>query len=91
MRFCKTKSQIRSDLENKYREIWNNRWINSVKGRTIWDYITEVNYKRILLDFYINQVITGHGIFPKFQCDRFNKDDTCICMLKSGTIEHVLK
>lgn len=23
--------------------------------------------------------------------DRFNKDDTCICMLKTGTIEHVLK
>lgn len=35
--------------------------------------------------------MTGHGVFPKFQTERFGKDDSCICKQAIGTIDHIIK
>lgn len=50
-----------------------------------------VNVKKIYSDFYLNQIITGHGIFPEYQSKMFNKTDLCLCEQAVGSIEHVIK
>lgn len=87
--FAPTKTQVKNLLLDKYYITWNNRWNDSFKGRTTFLYIQEVNCNRLISDFYLNQIVTGHGIFPAFQAERFRKDDSCICMEARGTVEHV--
>lgn len=70
-KFQNTRYQIRVQLDAKYKEIWNARWESSIKGRETWNYIKKTDYEKIYSDFYLNQVITGHGIFPKYQSEKF--------------------
>lgn len=69
--------------------VWQVRWNNFTKGRWTWDLVPKVNLKRILSDFYLNQVLTYHGVFPEFQAKRFGKSNLCICGDGVGTLEHV--
>lgn len=50
-----------------------------------------MSYNKIYFNFYINRVLTGHGIFPKFQFDRFGKDANCICNNGITSIGHIIK
>lgn len=60
-------------LDAEYKELWNVLWNNSTNGRVTWRYINKVDFNKIYSDFYLNQVITGHGEFPQFQHDIFKK------------------
>lgn len=46
-KFHKTKHQLRVDLDIKYKEIWNDRWNQSTKGRNTWNFIKITDYDRI--------------------------------------------
>lgn len=52
--------------------------------------IEKVSYNNLYLDFYLNQAVTKHGIFPDFQKLRFNKSDRCIYNHAQGTVEHII-
>ncbi|GBM98358.1 hypothetical protein AVEN_273385-1 [Araneus ventricosus] len=41
-------------------------------------------------DFFLNQVFTGHGVFPCHQARLFVKDPQCTCRRADGSIFHVL-
>lgn len=90
-KFHYTKAQVRKSLYKKYQRVWNNRWCESLSGRTTYNYFKDVSYKKIVSDFFLNQVVTGHGIFPSFQAERFGRDDMCICTNAKGTIDHIIK
>lgn len=75
----------------KYLDLWKLKWESSQKGRETLNYIKEVNEGNIYSDFYINQVITGQGVFPRHQADRFNKNEMCIYVTAIDTIEHVIR
>lgn len=89
--FHNTKYQLWNKLDLKYNEKRNTRWETSSKGRETWKYIKSVDDRKIYSDFYLNQVITEHGIFPKHQAEKFNKVERCLCNLAEGTVDHVLK
>lgn len=77
-------------LHDKYIDKWLSEWDSSNKGRLTWKYIKKVNVKKIYSDFYLNQIISGHGIFPAYQAEKFKKTDICLCEQAVGTIEHVI-
>lgn len=80
----------RRELQMEYLEEWQNRWNSSMKGRTVLGFIDLVNYNRIYADFYINQLITGHGINPSFQKNRFNREDKCLCGYRGADMFHII-
>ncbi|GBM12724.1 hypothetical protein AVEN_40058-1 [Araneus ventricosus] len=41
-------------------------------------------------DFFLNQLLTGHGAFLIHQHKYFGETDQCRCGLDSGTISHYL-
>lgn len=45
---------------------------------------------KIFSDFHLNQVTTGHGIFPIFHNESFGKDDQCLSSENAGT-KHIIK
>ncbi|GIY30882.1 RNase H domain-containing protein [Caerostris extrusa] len=46
---------------------WQHRWDNSFKGREVFSIFSLVKTTRIQGDFYLNQLITGHGALAKYQ------------------------
>ncbi|GIX70133.1 probable RNA-directed DNA polymerase from transposon BS [Caerostris darwini] len=67
-----------------YHEIltaWQNHWVNSAKGRAVFEIYGKVNPKRILGNFFLNQIITGHGAIASYQCKFFNRSSSCSCGL----------
>lgn len=89
-RFAKSKSSIRKELNNIYTNVWQDRWNNSTKGRWTWDLVPNVSLKRILSNFYLNQVLTKNGVFPDFQAKRFGKSDLFLCGDSTGALEHII-
>lgn len=65
--YIPSKTFIRKDLLSTHITVWQDRWNNSTKGRNVWEYIPIVNLEKLYSDFFLNQIITGHGIMPAFQ------------------------
>lgn len=58
------KRYINKSLYNKCMELWQQSWDTHDKGRNVYCYIDQVNTGKIYLDFYLNQIVAGHGAFP---------------------------
>lgn len=48
-------------------EVWQQRWDSNDKSRKVYNYIDQIDTGKIYLNYYANQVVTGHGVFPDFQ------------------------
>lgn len=81
---------IKKELETKFLEHWQYYWDNSYKCRGTWNLIPRVKQNVIYSDFFLNQVITRHGVFPGYQEKYFNKSDLCICLNNKGAVEHII-
>ena len=57
-------------------------WDNSPKGRETHTVIPRVSTNNIQSDFYLNQIITGHGCVPSHQERFYGHQGKCKC----GTI-----
>lgn len=82
-------SYIKKQIKREINKIWQDQWDNSTTGRKTYELIREVSTARIISDFHVNMVITGHGIFPTFQAQRFGADPYCWCE-EEGTMNHIL-
>ncbi|GBN74285.1 hypothetical protein AVEN_22376-1 [Araneus ventricosus] len=49
------------------------------------------NLTRIIGNFYLNQIYTGHGVFGEYQSRCFQKTATCRCDEEIETVEHLVK
>ncbi|GIY62382.1 uncharacterized protein CEXT_513801 [Caerostris extrusa] len=58
---------------------WQTHWVNSAKGRAVFEIFDKVNPKRTLGNFFLNQIITGHGAIASYQHKFFNGSSTCSC------------
>ncbi|GIY66992.1 hypothetical protein CDAR_417641 [Caerostris darwini] len=58
---------------------WQDRWSNSSKGREVFLLLPKVNINRVQGDFYINQLISGHGALAAYQLRFFGKAAECTC------------
>lgn len=86
-----TVRQVRSQIQTVSLSEWQERWDESDKGRTTHSVFPKVSLKRVQGDFFMNQVLTGHGVFGSHQNRIFGSDPTCIsCGVSESSTRHVL-
>lgn len=85
-----TRIQVKSLIYKESIRNWQEEWNQSSKGRRTFKFIPKVSTDRCIADFYINQVLTGHGVFPVYQSRFHGKDDRCFCSQSLGTVEHII-
>ncbi|GBL74620.1 Putative protein in type-1 retrotransposable element R1DM [Araneus ventricosus] len=88
--FDTTKAEIKFDSKRQALSLWQERWTLSRKGTITKKFFNKVSLKRVKVDFYINQIYTGHGIFRTYQNRFFDKSIECHCGEAVGDAEHVL-
>lgn len=86
-----SKKQVSKLLMMELEEQWQERWNNCGKGRRVFDFYPEVLKTRTKSDFYINQVITGHGALGPHQGRFYSRDPMCFCHQDVSSAEHVIK
>ncbi len=69
---------------------WQERWDSSDKGRWTYTLIRDVSTTRCIGDFFMNQLMTGHGVFPSYQARFFGKDMICNCGNGIGDVKHIV-
>ncbi|XP_015922428.2 uncharacterized protein [Parasteatoda tepidariorum] len=69
--------QAKTEIKRILMARWQYNWYNSVKGRQTFKFIKTPSTTRIQSNFYLNQYLTGHGVFGTYQRKFFNKDDKC--------------
>ncbi|GBN33787.1 Putative protein in type-1 retrotransposable element R1DM [Araneus ventricosus] len=85
-----SKRWLKNHFQRVIKERWQQRWEFSLKARYTYGLMPQVSTKRCFGDFYINQFLTGHGVFPVYQMRFFGKNDICHCGRDQGTITHYL-
>ncbi|GBM15934.1 hypothetical protein AVEN_270604-1 [Araneus ventricosus] len=88
--FCETKQQRKTEVKKNIRQNWQILWDHSSKGKQVKKLFDKVDEKRVLGDFYLNQIITGHGAFKTYQNRFFGKSPWCFCGKDEGTVEHTI-
>nr|XP_042901039.1 uncharacterized protein LOC122269890 [Parasteatoda tepidariorum] len=86
----RTPKQVKSKLRDSILIKWAEEWRNCPKGRQTYDLIKTPSTKRLLTNFYLNQFITGHGVFGVYQKRFFNKSGICQYCTEEQTIHHLL-
>ncbi|GBN47110.1 hypothetical protein AVEN_205175-1 [Araneus ventricosus] len=84
-------NQIRNEGNKIIKDLWQNRWNDSENARWTKNLIDEVNVDRLSGDFYINQILTAHGVFREHQARFFKKTSLCSCGQETGSVLHVIK
>ncbi|GIX76558.1 hypothetical protein CDAR_500011, partial [Caerostris darwini] len=77
--FPLAKSHLKHLILNDIMHQWQVAWSSSSKGREVFDLCPVVSLKRIHGNFYLNQLITGHGALAHYQERFFHKGDVCLC------------
>lgn len=85
-----TCNEVKSLSKKDMIREWQKRWDESENGRWTWDLIPKVRENVVFGDFYINQVLTGHGAFPVYQNRFFGKTLECYFCEEIGTISHLV-
>lgn len=85
-----TKAQMKKEERQRSVEAWQRRWDASKKGR--WTHRLVPNIEAWVdrrhgdLDFYLTQLLTGHGCF-RYYLHRFQLDNEAICTTCPSYIE----
>ncbi|GIX73543.1 hypothetical protein CEXT_736931 [Caerostris extrusa] len=69
---------------------WQANWTSSIKGREVFELCPVVHLKGLHGNFFINQLITGHGALAKHQNRFFHKSDVCACGKAVEDRSHVI-
>ncbi|GBO19274.1 hypothetical protein AVEN_101680-1 [Araneus ventricosus] len=83
--FCKPKQQRKTEMRKNIRQNCQILWDHSSKSKQVKRLFDMVDEKRVLGDFYLNQIITGHGAFKTHQNRFFGKSPWCFCEKDEGT------
>ncbi|GBO08924.1 hypothetical protein AVEN_41688-1 [Araneus ventricosus] len=85
-----SKKWLKNYLQRLTLERWQARWELSQKARYTYGLLPRVSFDRCFGDFFLNQFMTGHGVFPVHQMKFYGKSDLCHCERDQGTITHYL-
>ncbi|GBM35640.1 hypothetical protein AVEN_244525-1 [Araneus ventricosus] len=77
-------------MRKAIRQNWQILWDHSSKCKQVKKLFDKVDEKRVLGDFYLNQIISGHGAFQIYQNRFFSKSPLCFCGKDEGTVEHTI-
>ncbi|GBM47342.1 hypothetical protein AVEN_94449-1 [Araneus ventricosus] len=89
--FVPSRNQIRNEGNKIIKDLWQNRWNDSKNARWNKNLTDKVNVDRLYGDFYINQILTAHGVFREHQARFFKKMSLCSCGQETGSVLHVIK
>nr|XP_042902815.1 uncharacterized protein LOC122270244 [Parasteatoda tepidariorum] len=70
---------------------WKIDWSESTKGRQTYNFFKDPTLTRLQSNFYLNQFLTGHGVFGIYQQKFFNKRANCKFCGKVQDIDHLIK
>lgn len=82
--------QITAILTNDSLKKWRCRWNELELGRRVFELYPSVSLNRLRGDFYLNQIITGHGTLGPYQ-QFFGRNALCFCGIGDASVEHVVK
>ncbi|XP_071041890.1 uncharacterized protein [Parasteatoda tepidariorum] len=85
------KCEIKSYIKNITFNRWRNDWRSSDKGRQTYKFFKDPSIKRLQANFYLNQLLTGHGVFGTYQQKYFKKSASCNYCGVRQDIDHLLK
>ncbi|GBN47968.1 hypothetical protein AVEN_84125-1 [Araneus ventricosus] len=89
--FVPSRKQIRNEGNKIMKELRQNRWNDSKNARWTKNRIDKVKVDRQYGDFYINQILTAHGVLKEHQARFFEKTSLCSCGQETGSVLHVIK
>ncbi|GIY72493.1 RNase H domain-containing protein [Caerostris darwini] len=81
---------IKKLIKKEITAEWQDRWTNSNKGREVFALLPKINEKRVQGDFFLNQIITGHGTLAVYQNRFFGKATTCDCSNSREDRNHLI-
>ncbi|GBM28771.1 hypothetical protein AVEN_177985-1 [Araneus ventricosus] len=67
--FVLSGNQTRNEGNKIIKDLWQNRWNDSKNARWTKNLIDKVNVDRLYVDFYLNQILTAHGVFREHETD----------------------
>ncbi|GIY54772.1 uncharacterized protein CDAR_391081 [Caerostris darwini] len=82
-------SFIKKKLKEINKTTWQQQWLASNKGRDVYQLCPTINLNRIHGNFYLNQIITGHGAIGTHQSRFFNANPVCLCGAEEDKIHIV--
>ncbi|GIY44537.1 uncharacterized protein CDAR_189441 [Caerostris darwini] len=84
-------SFIKKKLKESITTTWQQQWSTSTKGRDVHQLCPTINLNRIHGNFYLNQIITGHGAIGTHQHRFFNANSVCLCGVEEDKSHIVYK
>ncbi|XP_071036474.1 uncharacterized protein [Parasteatoda tepidariorum] len=85
-----SKAQIKTIIKSNNLNRWKTEWQSSERGRQTYIFFKDPSTKRLQANFYLNQLLTGHGVFGEYQNRLFNKNPNCTYCGDNQTIEHLI-
>ncbi|GIY36395.1 uncharacterized protein CDAR_392761 [Caerostris darwini] len=83
-------SLLKSLLLTENLGTWQQLWSTSLKSRDVFQLCPMINLRRIHANFFINQVITGHGAIAKHQARFFGANPDCSCGTAIEDRDHII-
>ncbi|KMQ82197.1 non-ltr retrotransposon cats, partial [Lasius niger] len=89
--YPRSRCQIKRLAKSEMLSRWQERWDSEIEtGRKIYEVFPRVSESRLQGDFFVNQFISGHGIFLAYQERFHSKDPTCLCNGERMTPDHCI-
>ncbi|GIX84322.1 uncharacterized protein CDAR_49031 [Caerostris darwini] len=76
---CLSMKHIKSEISKAILLDWQHQWSTSSKGRAVHELCPLVCSQRIHGNYFLNQIITGHGAIASYQHKFFNSSPVCSC------------
>ncbi|XP_071036431.1 uncharacterized protein [Parasteatoda tepidariorum] len=83
-------AQIKTQVKLYSMKRWGLEWRSSEKGRQTFKFLKIPKLNRLQANFYLNQFLTGHGVFGEHQYKLFHKTPECNYCGKYQSIDHLL-
>ncbi|GIY23216.1 RNase H domain-containing protein [Caerostris darwini] len=69
---------------------WQQQWSISEKGRPVHELCPNISIHRLHGNYFLNQVITGHGAIANYQHKFFSSSTVCSCGTEIEDREHLI-
>ncbi|GIY95028.1 uncharacterized protein CEXT_9091 [Caerostris extrusa] len=81
---------IKTELAKAIKTEWQLQWSSSSKGRAVHELCQHVCSQRIHGNYFLNQIITGHGALASYQHKFFNSSPVCSCGKEIEDRAHII-
>ncbi|GIX79758.1 retrovirus-related Pol polyprotein from type-1 retrotransposable element R1 [Caerostris darwini] len=83
-------NHLKTEIAKAIKTDWQRQWSSSSKGRAVHELFPHVCLKRIHGNYFLNQIITGHGDIASYQNKFFNSSPVCSCGKETEDRHHLI-